>query len=315
MSQSVLHHGEIAVDPGLARALLRQFPAWAELPLQAVLSSGTDNVIYRLGDKLCARFPRYAAAAQQPLTDAEFLPRLAPHLPLAIPESLALGQPDEHYPFHWTVCRWIEGENARSSPPNDMEEAAATLADFVTALQNIDPAGGPPAGARNFERGLPLSVRDKRVRRCISQAEDLLDVPTVTALWERALAAPIRSGPPVWLHGDIHGSNIITRHGRICAIIDFGCLGIGDPACELSLAWSFLDAKGRAAFREQLSCEEADWLRGMGWALSVALIALPYYRHSSPDIAAASLRQIKEIMQDFGYSPRAPSPEPSARFP
>ena len=294
MTSGRLHADEVDIDAGLVGRLIeRQFPIWRKLPLTAVKSGGTDNAIYRLGGDMAVRLPRYPAAAFQIEKEREWLPRLAPHLPLAIPQLLATGAPGHGYPFHWSVCRWIAGENALVAPVDSLDEAARSLAEFIRTLREI-----PPAEAPNSGRGVPLAERDGYVRQAINELDGIVDASAVTRSWEEALNAPEWTGKPLWIHGDIHPGNLIVAGGKITAVIDFGCLGTGDPACDLQLAWTFLNERSREIFRSHLAVDDAAWTRGKGWALSVALIALPYYLCTNPTIVGTSRRAIAEILSE-----------------
>lgn len=299
-----MHADEVDIDISLVvRLLAGQFPQWADLPLSPVQSAGTDNAIYRLGDDLAVRFPRVAGATEQ--VDKEFLwlPRLSPHLPLAIPVPLSLGQPGESYPWSWSVCRWLEGESAQSQRPDDLDQAAHDLAGFIAALQSIDAVGWPPPGPPDSPRGVPLSTRDAPTRAAIAELAGRLDTDAVTVAWEAALQEPAWHGPPVWTHGDLLPGNMLVHKGRISAVIDFGCLGVGDPACDLIVAWTLLSAQTRNMFRAALSVDEATWGRGRGWALSIGLIALPYYQYTNPLFAATASRMIAEVLADHQHVP------------
>jgi aminoglycoside phosphotransferase (APT) family kinase protein len=303
-SMGKMHADEVDIDISLvARLLAGQFPQWADLPLSPVPSAGTDNAIYRLGDDMAVRLPHITWATEQ--VDQEFLwlPRLSPHLPLAIPLPLALGQPGEGYPWSWSVCRWLEGENAQSQHPADLGQAAHDLADFIAALQRIDAVGWPPPGPPDSPRGVALSTRDTPTRAAIAELSGRLDTAAVTIAWEAALQEPAWHGPPVWTHGDLLPGNLLVHEGRISAVIDFGCLGVGDPACDLIVAWSLLSAQTRDILRAALSVDEATWGRGRGWALSIGLIALPYYQHTNPVFAATARRMIAEVLADHEHAP------------
>ena len=232
----------------------------------------------------------------------QWLPRLAPLLPLAIPVPLAKGTPGEGYPWHWSVYRWLEGENATIERIADPRQAATELAQFIAALQRIDPTGGPPPGPNNSSRGVPLELRDPDTRAAIASLHGTLDGEAVTAAWEAALQAPVWRGPPVWIHGDLQSGNLLAQQGRLSAVIDFGCLGVGDPACDLQVAWNLLSAESRDLFRAALPVDDATWARGRGWALSVGLIALPYYQNTNPVLAGISRRAIDEALADHKAS-------------
>jgi aminoglycoside phosphotransferase (APT) family kinase protein len=299
-----MHSDEVDTDVSLVgRLLAAQFPQWADLPIEPVRSAGTDNALYRLGEDMVVRLPRIHWATGQVDKEQRWLPRLAPHLPLAIPVPLAMGAPAEGYPWHWSVYRWLAGETATVERVADLRQAATDLARFIAALQRIDPTGGPPPGPNNSHRGEPLATRDAQTRAAIASLHGMLDAGAVTAAWEAALAAPTWQGPPVWIHGDLQAGNLLARQGRLSAVIDFGCLGVGDPACDLQVAWNFLSAETRDVFRAALQVDAATWARGRGWALSVGLIALPYYQNTNPILAGISRHAIDEVLADQKFAP------------
>jgi aminoglycoside phosphotransferase (APT) family kinase protein len=301
-----MHADEVDVDAGLVRRLLgEQLPQWADLPIEPVRSAGTENAIFRLGDDMAARLPRHPGAAGDAAREHEWLPRIGPQLPLATPVPLAIGAPGHGYPWEWSVARWLPGEVATSDRVADPRQAAIDLARFVTALQRLDPAGAPPAG-----RGRPLARRDDPVREAIAALEGALDTGAVTEVWEEALEAPVWEGPPVWSHGDLYDGNLLAQDGRLIGVIDWAGAGVGDPACDLIVAWSLFAVDAREAFRAGVGVDEATWARGRGWALSVALIALPYYRDTNPVMVANSEHRISEILAEHRGSGCAASGEP-----
>ncbi|MBX3051222.1 MAG: aminoglycoside phosphotransferase family protein [Caldilineaceae bacterium] len=288
-----MHADEVMIEASLvARLLADQFPHWANLPLAPVPSAGTDNALFRLGAELAVRLPRIHWAAGQVEKEMRWLPRLAPHLPLAIPQPLALGEPGHGYPWRWGVYRWLEGETANPERVADPRQAALDLAEFVAAIQRIDPTGAP-AG-----RGVPLAERDAAVRTAIVALRDTYDADGLTAAWETSLHTRPWPGPPVWHHGDLQGGNLLARRGRLAAVIDFGCMGVGDPACDVMAAWLYLSADTRQAFRDVLQVDDDTWARGKGWALSMGLMALPYYRTTNPVLAGIGRRAIDEVLAD-----------------
>ena len=295
-----MHAGEVDIDGALVERLIAgQFPHWAELAIEPVPSAGTDNALYRLGDDLVVRLPRIRGATGQAALEQEWLPRLAPLLPLAIPAPLALGAPAEGYPWSWSVYRWLDGEAATIDRLTDPRQAAIALGAFVAALRRV-PSGGWPSPAPSSPRGRPLATRDAAVRDAIAALSRAFDAGQLTAAWETALRAAPWRGAPMWLHGDLHATNLLARHGTLSAVIDFGCLGVGDPACDLMPAWIYLTADTREAFREAAACDDAAWARGRGWALSVGLIALPYYETSNPVFAGIARHAIAEALADDG---------------
>lgn len=292
-----MHEDEVPTDEGLVRRLLRaQFPAWADLPIASPLTTGTDHAIFRAGTDLSVRLPRIHWAASQPAKEARWLPRLAPHLPLTVPVPRATGAPGEGYPFAWSVHPWIEGRSVTFDRLASPEGTALRLAAFLRALQAIDAAGGPAPGEAGSLRGAPLAALDASVRRATEQLAARIDTRRVLSSWEAALEAPAFAGAPVWIHGDLSPGNLLERRGEVHAVIDFGCLAVGDPACDLLIAWSLLRGPSRQAFRRALAVDDATWQRGRGWALFCALIALPYYLHTNPGLVALSWHTLEQAL-------------------
>jgi aminoglycoside phosphotransferase (APT) family kinase protein len=294
-----MHVDEVDTDASLVgRLLAAQFPRWAHLPIEPVQSAGTDNTLYRLGSEMVVRLPRIHWATGQVDKEHRWLPRLAPLLPLAIPIPLAKGRPGEGYPWRWSVYRWLEGEEVTIDRIADQRQAAEDLARFISGLQRIDASGGPLPGTHNSRRGEPLAGRDARTRENIAALQGKLDILAVTAVWDEAVRAPKWHGLPVWLHGDLRPGNLLAVQGQLSAVIDFGCMGVGDPACDVSAAWVFLNAETRDTFRSVLSPDDATWERGRGWALWFGLTALPYYQTTNPVLAGIARRAIDEALAD-----------------
>ncbi|CUS04340.2 Aminoglycoside phosphotransferase [Candidatus Promineifilum breve] len=294
-----MHADEIDTDVALVgRLLAEQFPQWAGLPIAPVASAGTDNALYRLGDGLAVRLPRIYWAVGQVDKERAWLPRLAPSLPLAVPQPLAVGAPGAGYPYPWAVYRWLDGGNAAHTPPADLSRAAVELARFLLALQAIDPAGGPQAAEHGL-RGVPLAERDAATRQAIAELAGMIDGDAATAVWEDALLAAEWAGPPVWFHGDLLPGNLLVAGGGLRAVIDWGGLGVGDPAPDLMIAWSLFSGDSRAAFRAALGVDEATWTRGRGHALSQAVIFVPYYLATNPEGVANARRAIDQVLADY----------------
>ncbi|MFE6306590.1 aminoglycoside phosphotransferase family protein [Nocardiopsis sp. NPDC057823] len=282
-----------AIDHDLVRRLVdAQFPRWADLPLTRVEPGGSDHVIHRLGGELSVRLPRHAGAVGQARKEAEWLPRLAPHLPLAVPEPVAVGSPGFGYPWPWAVTRWLDGEPATVGALADSSDAAVGLAGFLTALQRFAPDAVPAASARGGLAGEPLADRDRETRAAIAATADVFDAAAMTEVWEAALAAPDWRRPPVWFHGDFHTGNLLTVGGRLSAVIDFGGFGAGDPSRDLMVAFTLMSADRRADFRAALGVDGATWLRGRGWALATGLNAYTAYAATDARVAAQTTRQI-----------------------
>lgn len=266
----------IAVDDAVVRALIaEQFPHWAGLDICRVAQNGWDNSTFRLGARLKVRLPnakRYGPAVAK---EATWLPRLAPHLPLPIPTPIALGAPGQGYAWPWAVYEWLDGDAVTIVGLNDLPAFAEALAGFLVALWRIDARDGPLAGPHNFYRGGSLWVYDTEARACMTTLGAAIDGAGALAVWEAALASVWRD-PPVWVHGDFSVGNLLARDGKLSAVIDFGGLGVGDPACDLVIAWVFLDGPGRAAFRAALPLDAGTWARARGWALWKAMLTLDH---------------------------------------
>jgi aminoglycoside phosphotransferase (APT) family kinase protein len=263
-----------AITPALvSRLVAEQFPHWAPLPVTPVERDGWDNTTFRLGDELSVRLPSGDGYVPQVEKEQRWLPRLAPHLPLPIPEPVARGAPGHGFPRPWSVYRWLHGEHATVARINDPVRFATDLADFLAALYRVDSTGGPAAGEHSAFRGGSLSTYDAETRATIAAIEGQIDTDAATEVWDQALAARWHR-PPVWIHGDVTPANLLVADGRLSAVLDFGCSAVGDPACDTVMAWTFFHGESRQAFREQLGLDEGTWARGRGWALWKALITL-----------------------------------------
>jgi aminoglycoside phosphotransferase (APT) family kinase protein len=281
----------------LARDLVdTQFPQWAALPLKLLDPAGSDHVIYRLGEELSVRLPRHAGAIGQAEKEFEWLPRLAPLLPLTIPVPVAVGEPGFGYPWRWAVSRWLEGEVATVEALAGSSAAAVGLAEFLLALQRSTPDDIQGAKSRAELTAGPLAGRDRATRAAIVDVGGAFDGTAMTELWNAALSAPEWDRAPVWFHGDFHTGNLLTVDGRLSAVIDFGGLGIGDPACDLTIAFTLMSAGSRAAFRAALGVDDATWTRGRGWALATGLNAYTHYAAVNPRVATQTTRQITEAL-------------------
>lgn len=298
MVESLHIDGRAGIDAGLVKRLVAtQFPQWSALPVTPVEMDGWDNRTYRLGDEMTARLP--TAAGYAPAIDKEhrWLPILAPSLPVAIPAPLAKGAPGEGYPFSWSIRGWLDGETASLDRIDDLSEFAMSVADFVLALRRIDATGGPSAGAHSFYRGASLAYYDDEARRCLAVLDGCVDTTRASAVWDAALKAAW-SGPPVWFHGDVASGNLLVRNGRLVAVIDFGTSGVGDPACDLVIAWTMFSGDSRETFRGAVGQDPAMWARARGWALWKALISLAEDIDRGGKKAAGNRRVIDEVLAD-----------------
>jgi aminoglycoside phosphotransferase (APT) family kinase protein len=290
-----MHADAAETSPELIRRLLStQFPQWAHLPVQRLASGGTVNAIYRLGDELTVRLPFREGGAQTVDHEATWLPRLAPLVPVPIPEVVALGEPAEGYPWRWAIHRWMAGDVLIEAEATDPEGLAGDLAAFVTALRKVDLKDGPAA-----YRGGSLHTVDAETRSAIEalrRTDEPFDADAILAAWTAALAVPEWSGKPCWTHSDLMPSNLLAARGRLTAVLDFGTTGVGDPAIDLIPAWNLLLPRARQVFRDGVDVDEATWSRGLGWALSMAVIQLPYYRHTNLIISANARYVIGQVL-------------------
>lgn len=264
--------GRAGIDAALVRRLIAtQFPQWSDLPVTPVKVDGWDNRTYRLGSDLTARLPTdeaYVAAVDK---EHVWLPRLAPALPVEIPTAVAKGSPGSGYPHPWAIRRWIPGQTASPESVADMAEFAHAVAAFILALQAVDATGGPLAGAHSFYRGASLEHYHDETVDALAALKERIDADLAGEVWNAALATSW-DRPPVWFHGDIAHGNLIVRDGRLSAVIDFGTSGVGDPACDLVIAYGFFAGSSRSAFRDAVRQDDATWARARGWALWKALI-------------------------------------------
>jgi len=290
-----MHADEVAIRESTVRTLVdRQLPQWAGLPLRPLSAFGTDHKLFRLGEELLVRMPVYAASADQAVSDATWLPRLAPHLPVAVPVPVALGDPDSSYPFPWSVVPWLPGQTVDESDV-DPVRLANDLADVVLALRKIGTDAGP--AKVGTARGAPLSP-DWPVEQQIDELADLLDVERARAIWHAALDAGPWTGPPVWIHGDLLEGNLLAVDGELTAVIDFGALGVADPAADVTPAWTLFDGAGRRSFRERLAVDDATWARARAWVMLPALSGVRYYAHSVPAFARRARRHLEAVLAD-----------------
>ncbi|WP_058041864.1 aminoglycoside phosphotransferase family protein [Streptomyces roseifaciens] len=290
-----MHADEADIDAGLVQRLLRaRFPEWADLPVRRLASGGTVNAIYRVGDELTVRLPLTAGGAEGLDEEARWLAELAPLMPVPIPTVVGTGEPAEGYPWAWSVHRWIGGEALVEGRVARPEAMARDLAGFVTAIRKADLEGGPPA-----HRGGPLASADAETRDAIEalrRTDEPFDADAILAAWQASLAVPAWPGAPCWIHSDLMPSNLLGAGDRLAAVIDFGTAGLGDPAVDLIPAWNLLPSSARQVFRDCVDADDDTWARGRGWALSMAVIQLPYYRKTNLVISANARYVIEQVL-------------------
>ena len=285
---------ELEIDETLVRMLLvEQQPDLADLSMRFI-GHGWDNVMVRLGTDLMVRLPRRQASARLVLNEQRWLPELAPRLPLPIPSPIFAGIPSAQYPWVWSICPWLPGMAASIAPPIDHHDAALSLADFIVALHQPAPVDAP----ENPFRGVHLRQRAEAVQTRADSLGDVAHTKQVLAVWDELRSTPEWSGPALWLHGDLHPSNMLTDHGRMSAIIDFGDITSGDPATDLALAWMVFEPRERAVFRDAAAIDDNTWRRAAGWALNLALAYLT--GDDTTSMPAIGRTTLTEVLTEFG---------------
>jgi aminoglycoside phosphotransferase (APT) family kinase protein len=288
-----MHRDEVHIDEALVRRLVtEQFPELGGAHIRAIQAAGTVNAIFRVGDDVYARLPRVAAWAADLQREAKWLPWLAERLSLPIPEPVGEGCTGASYPFAWALYRWMDGEPYSDEGIDDEARAARALAAFVLELRGLDPEGAPAAGRR------PLRQLDAQTRSAIEAARSRIDATVAHAAWDDAVESAAWDGNAVWVHADLLRPNVLTRSGRVCAVIDFGAAGAGDPAADVIAAWSVFGPVGREQYRSVLNVDDETWRRARGFALHQAAIAIPYYAETNPRFAALAQRTIREVLRD-----------------
>ncbi|WP_082721806.1 MULTISPECIES: aminoglycoside phosphotransferase family protein [unclassified Burkholderia] len=287
----------VQIDNQLVHRLIQeQFPEWEGLPVEMIEPGGWDNRTFRLGNDMVVRMPSGPAYVAQVEKEHWWLPKLAPHLPLQIPTPLVKGMPGSTYPWPWSVYKWIEGVPAKAELIEDMNQFASSLAEFLHALHQIDVEGGPLAGPHNFHRGGRLAVYDQEIRAALTELEGNIDTRAVEQLWNVALQSEWRA-TPAWVHGDVAFSNLLVTDGRLSAVIDFGSSAVGDPACDLVIAWTQFSGTSRAVFQNKLSFDEDTWNRARGWALWKACIVAAQHDGNQRE-TERSWTVINEVLND-----------------
>ncbi|NNM59964.1 MAG: phosphotransferase [Legionellales bacterium] len=291
---------EIQIDVALVQQLIvAQFPQWADLLIKPVEFGGCDNRTFRLGREMSIRLPSAEEYVRQVKKEQEWLPKIAPHLPLPIPQPLAMGMPSEDYPWHWSIYKWLEGESANSLELDDayLEIIAVQLSQFLRAFHQFDAAGAPAPGLHNWWRAAHTSVYDAETRSLIETLKDFIDVDNAISLWQRAINSQWDS-EPVWVHGDVASGNLLVKDNRLAAVIDFGCMGIGDPACDLTIAWTFFRGESRNIFKANLHFDEETWARARGWAMWKALYEISELEEKSGTELAKQMQIIDAVIEE-----------------
>lgn len=292
---------KINIDVPLVKWLInKQFAEWSNLSITPVEKSGWDNKTFHLGDNMLVRLPSARIYEPQVEKEQKWLPKFAKLLPLEIPIPLAKGEPCKEYPFKWSIYAWLKGDTAGSQDLSDeiLVGIASQLAKFLSALQNIDTTDGPAAGAQNFYRGSSLDIYDAEARKAINILRDKIDAKLALELWDTALATRW-THKPVWVHGDISPGNLIINDNKLCAVIDFGILGVGDPACDLVIAWTLFRGKSRDKFRKEVNLDKNTWARARAWALWKAAILSAKMSSSNEIELKKSWFVLQEVLAEY----------------
>lgn len=310
-----LHSDEIPIDAELVRRLVsRAMPAYADAPVRRFVGSrGSTNALFRVGEELLVRLPRQPGGSETISKEAKWLPVLGPLLPVPVPQIVAVFDPDCDYPERWSVVRWIDGAHPVVVDPDTpvdprREELAKNLATFLDALRQVEI---PTVAVNNPDlqsyRGEPLATMDQATRenieRCRSLGDFDFDLDAAEQMWVDAIELPGAADrtTPRWYHGDLAAENLLVRDGALTAVLDFGGLSVGDPTVDLVVAWEVLDPPARELFRRQIGVDEASWLRGRAWALSITLM-IWYYWTTMPERRARCMAVGRNVLADAGYS-------------
>ena len=299
-----MHAGQLDVTTSQVRALIaHQLPQWRELPVRKVTSAGTDNAIFRIGERYAARFPLQPTAPDAALrwlrAEADAARELAGHTRFATPEPVAIGEPGEGYPLPWAVQTWLAGTVASDEDLGDSVPFARDLAEFIGGVRSIDTRGRT---FRGKGRGGDLRNHDEWMATCFGHSEGLLDVPQLRRLWAAFRELP-REAPDVMTHGDLMPGNLLVAGGRLTGVLDVGGLGPADPAVDLVCAWHALEAAPRQVLRGALGSDDLEWQRGIAWAFQQAMGLVWYYVESNPVMASTGRRTLERILADSRVEP------------
>jgi aminoglycoside phosphotransferase (APT) family kinase protein len=288
------------IDTDLVRHLItNQFPVWKDCKIKPVHTQGWDNRTFHLGSDMSVRLPSSESYAPQAEKEQTWLPFLTQKLPLQIPVLIAKGKSSQKFPYKWGVYKWLYGDNLELELLNDISRFARDIAHFLTQLQKVNTENAPLAGQHSFYRGALLDIYHAETIKAIQNLSELIDVNLASEIWNKAVKTKWEK-PPVWFHGDVAKGNILTKNGELHAIIDFGCCGIGDPACDLVIAWTFLSEQSRQVFKSELDLDEATWQRGRAWALWKALITIEgNLGKAKNDKTEEAMKTLKEIFDDY----------------
>ena len=288
----------IEINTSLIEKLIQdQFPKYAYLPIYPVEKSGHDNRTFHLGDDMTVRLPSGKDYASQVDKECFWLPKLAKYLSIPISFPIEIGEPTCDFPYNWSINKWIDGETVTYDNIDSLNVFAKDLGIFLKNLQLIDTIGGPIAGAHNFYRGGDLAVYNEETQTVLKNLKHVFPVDILRELWSIAISSKWEEAP-VWVHGDVAIGNLLVKDGKLCGVIDFGILGVGDPACDYVMAWTFFDKESRKVFFNTIECDKNTKDRTMGWALWKALIVYDSNNITS-EISQWAKHTIDEIIEDY----------------
>jgi aminoglycoside phosphotransferase (APT) family kinase protein len=286
----------------VAKLIKEQFPKWSNLSINPVEFSGNDNRTFRLGEKMLIRLPSAEDYADQVKKEQKWLPILAQKLSFKIPTPVALGQPSKIYPWHWSIYLWIEGVSANVLNIEDslLKSIAINLSEFLNEFHNIDVSNGPTPGAHNFWRGAHPIIYELETKESIAKLNGVISKNSALAAWAKATSSHWNKNP-VWVHGDLSSGNILIKDCKLTSVIDFGCIAIGDPACDLAITWTFFKNESRKIFKSNLKLDNDTWARARGWALWKALITVVSFNGIETQKSKEQLQIINEILEEHEH--------------
>ncbi|MBU8813292.1 aminoglycoside phosphotransferase family protein [Mycolicibacterium goodii] len=292
-----MHAGQLAITARTVRALIEeQFPRWRDLRVHRISASGTVHAIFRIGDRLAARFRLQIGDVEsvwcELRMEADAAREIAGCTRFPTPEPVAIGAPGRGYPMPWLIQTWLDGTVAIDRDPSNSVVFATDLAEFITDVRHIDTRGRRYSG---YGRGGVLAVHDEWIQKCLTRGDGLLNVAVFRRIWETMRELPRGDSPDVMNHGDLLPGNLMVHNGRLAGVLDVGGLAAADPALDLVSAWHLLDREPRRVMRECLDVGDAEWERGKAWAFQQAMGAVWYYVNSNPQFSHVGRRTLHRI--------------------
>jgi len=287
---------DLKIDSSLVQNLIaNQFPDLCSLPVMPIKKQGHDNRTFRLGDELTVRLPSHPLYADAVQKEAIALEALNGQLSVEIPKIFGLGKPSKEYQLPWSIRHWLAGETLEDTQVCDKSSLARSFGEVLVELQSVPADIFLSAGKHSFYRGCHPSVYSDEVIESLRRMGDPTKKKQCLEIWQRGMMSAW-SNAPVWFHGDLAVGNVLMKGETISALIDFGTCGVGDPACDLTIAWTYFDAMTRQHFREAAKVDDNTWSRAKAWALWKALVSINGL--SGPDTEGVQARALGEIIND-----------------